>query len=335
MDSRDQRQFDRRHRGLGHVAIPFLLLAVSWAASFTQAAAQSCDDGHRVADVVADAELRQRIVDVAVGEWRRFGFQVLDLSSSESEADLSPVLGFSPPLSEFPPELIGMPKGRLLRIGLAENDFDGMNAVRGYWDAVTASDTDGISVGGVAWSSAFVSWVMCRAGLSHEQFRRRDAHVLYVSTAFQAEAQYGDTPANGYAYVARPVNTPVKPGDLACFSSADLSFEERRSISIADGWASRSGQSHCDIVVGFSHDGARVLAIGGNVQQSVTMSVFAARRDGANVYLRGPEEWRAARPFYGVMTLRARPTWRIARPSPTRGRQASAPRSAPARPRTS
>jgi hypothetical protein len=270
-------------------------------------AAEPCDGGARVADAVGDAALRQRIVDTAFGEWRRFGFQVLDLSTSEWDADLSPLLGFTPPVRELPPELVGMGKGRLVRIGVAENEYEGMNLVRAYWGAVTVHDTGGISVGGVAWSSAFVSWVMCRAGLSEQQFNRRDAHVLYVAAAFRAEAQYGDTTSNPYAYVARPANTPVRPGDLACFSSTGLSFEDRRRLALADNRSSRGGQSHCDIIVGYAQDGSRALAIGGNVQQSVTMSVFAARRDGADVYLLGQSEWPSARPFYGVMQLRARP----------------------------
>jgi hypothetical protein len=271
------------------------------------AAQEPCDAGVRAADVVGDAALRQHIVDAAIGEWRRFGFQVLDLSTSEWDADLSPLLGFTPPVRELPPELVGMGKGRLLRLGVAENDYEGISLVRSYWGAVTIRNTGRISVGGVAWSSAFVAWVMCRAGLSEQQFNRRDAHVLYVAAAFRAEAQYGDTSANPYAYVVRPAETPVRPGDLACFSSARLSFEDRRRVSLADDWGSRGGNSHCDIIVGYAQDGARVLAIGGNVQQSVTMSVFAARRDGANVYLLGQSEWPSARPFYAVMQLRARP----------------------------
>jgi hypothetical protein len=281
------------------------LVAAGLCALRPAAAQEWCDNGARVGDVAGDAGLRQRIVDIAVGEWRRFGFQVLDLSTLEWDADLTPLLGFNPPIRELPPELVGTGKGRLMRIGVAENEYEGMGLVRNYWGAVTVREGDRISVGAVAWSSAFVSWVMCRAGLSETQFNRRDAHVLYVAAAFRAEAQYGDSPSNPYAYIARPLNTPVRPGDLACFSSAGLSFEDRRRAALSE--SSRGGQSHCDIVVGFANDGARVLAIGGNVQQSVTMSVFAARRVGADVYLLGQSEWPSARPFYGVMSLRARP----------------------------
>jgi hypothetical protein len=300
--------FSAPGRVIRRLALSLLAPAALWAALAPGAAGyELCDGSHRVADVVGDAELRQRIVDVAVGEWRRFGFQVLDFSTSEWDADLSPIIGFTPPVRDLPAELVGMGKGRLMRIGVAENEYEGVSLVRSYWGAVTVRDASGISVGGVAWSSAFVSWVMCRAGLSEAQFNRRDAHVLYVGAAFRAEALHGDTMSNGYAYVARPANAPVRPGDLACFSSARLSFEERRRISLTDDWASRGGQSHCDIIVGYAADGARVLAIGGNVQQSVTMSVFAARREGANVYLLSPEQWPSARPFYAVMALRARP----------------------------
>lgn len=295
-------------RAVRRLAASLLAPAALWAAQTPIAAAyELCDGPHHVTDVVGDAALRQHIVDVAAGEWRRFGFQVLDLSTPEWTADLSPLIGFNPPLGDLPGELLGVGKGRLMRIGVAENEFDGMTLVRTYWGAVTMRDTGRISVGGVAWSSAFMSWVMCRAGLSEAQFNRRDAHVLYVAAAFRAEAAYGDTATNGYAYIPRPMSTPVRPGDLACFSSSGLSFEDRRRTSLSDDWASRGSSSHCDIVVGYAGDGTRVLAIGGNVRQSVTMSVFAARRDGENVYLLGRDQWPSARPFYGIMQLRARP----------------------------
>ena len=294
-------------RTIRRLALAAAIVAGAWAAARPAGAYEPCEGGQFVADVVSDAGLRQRIVDTAVGEWRRFGFQVLDLSSSDAEADLTPLIGFSPTLRDMPPDIAWMAKGRLMRIGMAESEFDGMSAVRTYWGAVTMNSGSRISVGETAWSSAFMAWVMCRAGLSDARFNRRDAHVLYVAAAFRAEAQYGDTARNGYAYVARPADTPVHPGDLSCFSTAQMNFEERRQISLSDDWASRDGQSHCDIIVGFSPDGHRVLAIGGNVAQSVTMSVFAARREGHNVYLLPQSQWPQARPFYGIMQLRARP----------------------------
>jgi hypothetical protein len=111
----------------------------------------------------------------------------------------------------------------------------------------------------------------------------------------------------------------VRPGDLSCYSHVPTSFDERRALSLSGG--DISAPTHCDIIVGFASDGARVLAIGGNIHQGVTMSVFAARREGEHTYLRTPREWRAARPFYALMQLRARPdlagavTIRYARPA--------------------
>ena len=297
-----------------------VLFAITLLAVTPARAYGPCDGGPPVSDVVNDQHVRQRIVDAAVEEWRRFGFQVLDYSTAEQESDLSPLLGFSVPLNDVPPGLVGQPRGRLVRIGFAENDYETMDAVRGYWHAVIPdrSYVDALPLSSTAWSSAFVSWVMCRAGLSEAQFMRREAHVQYVAGAFVSEAYYGETGQNGYAYVARPFRTtPVRPGDLACASESALTFDERRQLSVSGDTRSFT-QSHCDIVVGFS--GTRVLAIGGNVQQSVTMSVFAGRREGENVYLLSPYEWRAARPYFAVMSLRARPdlanavTIRYARP---------------------
>jgi hypothetical protein len=283
------------------------LTALTLLAAVPARAYELCDTTERVSDVVSDEHVRQRIVDAAVDEWRRFGFQVMDFSTSEEEADLAPLLGFSVPQQDVPPALFGQPKGRLVRIGFQETEYETMDAVRGYWRAVIPdpSYVDGIPLTSTAWSAAFVSWVMCRSGFSESQFMRREAHVEYVAGAFVNEAYYGESAQNGYAYVARPFETtPVRPGDLACFSDAPLSFDERRQVSLSGDTRGHT-HSHCDIVVGFS--GARVLAIGGNIQHSVTMSVFAGRRDGESVYLMGPYQWRAARPYYAVMSLRARP----------------------------
>lgn len=285
-----------------HALVALIILAAAPAWAY-----QLCDTTERVSNVVNDGLVRQRIVDTAVEEWRRFGFQVMDFSTSEEEADLSPLLGFGVPLQDVPPALYGQPRGRLVRIGFQETEYETMDAIRGYWRAVISDPAyvDGIPLTSTAWSAAFVSWVMCRSGFSEFQFMRREAHVEYVAGAFVSEAYYGESAQNGYAYVPRPFETaPVRPGDLACFSDAGLTFDERRQLALSGDPRART-PSHCDIVVGFS--GARVLAIGGNIQHSVTMSVFAGRRDGENIYLMSPSEWRAARPFYTVMSLRARP----------------------------
>jgi hypothetical protein len=302
---------------LARILAPALLAAALW---ITPAAAYDlCDRAApAVTDVINDATVRQRIVDTAIEEWRRFGFQVLDFSTSEQEADLSPLLGFSVPLSEVPPALYGQPDGRLLRMGLGESDFQTSYAVRSYWSAVYPDDTAAPPLASAPWSAAFVSWVLCRSGLSETQFRRREAHVQYVGAAYADQSAYGDTPQNLSAYVVRPaLGTPVRAGDLACFSHNYITFADVSAF--ADG-AHRP--THCDIIVGFSHNGARILAIGGNVEQSVTMSVFAGRREGENTYLMTQPEWPAARPYFAIMQLRARPdlanavTIRYARATP-------------------
>ena len=288
---------------LARILAPAMLAAGLWIAP--AAAYDLCDRAPVVTDVLNDAAGRQRIVDTAVDEWRKFGVQVLDFSTSEQDADLSPLIGFSVPLGEVPPALYGQPNGRLLRMGFAEDDFATSYAVRSYWSAVFPDNATvaATPLASAPWSAAFVSWVMCRSGLSETQCRRREAHVQYVGAAYAEQRAYGDTAQNLSAYFARPaLGTPVRPGDLACFSHYNIAFAE--VTAFAEG---AHTPSHCDIIVGFSHDGARILAIGGNVEQSVTMSVFAGRREGENTYLMTQSEWRAARPYFAVMQLRARP----------------------------
>jgi hypothetical protein len=295
----------------------FLPLGMASAFAATPAATTpafaSCEGKPNVTDVSTDARLRQRIIDIAVGEWRQFGFQVLDVSTPESAANLSPLLGFALPQAQIPERLRGMPGGRLLRIGFPEDDEEASlrRQMREYWRTLyDDAGAKAVSLTATPWSAAFVSWVMCRAGLSPDQFTRSEGHVFYVAAAFRNEEANGLSALNSYAYYVRPfADAPVLPGDLVCFSGEDLTYEDRRTISLERRWSGRDDtHSHCDIVVGFAGNGARVLAIGGNVQNGVSLSVFAARRMGNDTFLVGRTDATPfARPFYGVMHLRARP----------------------------
>ena len=151
-----------------------------------------------------------------------------------------------------------------------------------------------------AWSAAFISAVMNRAGLDDVQFPRTPYHVDYVLAAL-------DGP--GAAYRVVPVPAVVVPGALICWrrlpvrtilplvaegvttppgptaSDADMAVA---TPAIADPIAmlrssrDRRGPTpmHCDIVVEIDRASRRAWAIGGNVQQSVSRLAYPLDAEG-------------------------------------------------------
>ncbi|MDE2406698.1 MAG: DUF2272 domain-containing protein [Xanthomonadaceae bacterium] len=108
------------------------------------------------------------------------------------------------------------------------------------------------------WSAAFISWVMERAGVPG--FHDSPSHFDYVRAARKDAA-------SPYRFVA-PASSAVQTGDLLCFNRS-------RRIQGYDGLVRLIDQGgsglpmHCDIIVAI--DAGKVYAIGGNVQQAVTL----------------------------------------------------------------
>lgn len=135
-----------------------------------------------------------------------------------------------------------------------------------------------------AWSAAFVSTVMHRAGLVDAQFPRTPYHVDYVLAARDRTAS---------AYRVAPVPAAVSPGSLICWRRtvsrpppplmADAgSTWPALALSGADPIAALRPSDdlrgptpmHCDIVVEVDRAAALAWAIGGNVQQSVSRLAY-------------------------------------------------------------
>jgi len=123
-----------------------------------------------------------------------------------------------------------------------------------------------------AWSAAFVSYVMRNAGVDEREFPSSAAHAFYIdgmladAMAYPAQAPFVPHDIGAYA---------PQPGDLVC---ADRS---RRALA---NWRDRLAERgqfrpmHCDIVV--SAGPGEVQAVGGNIADAVTLSVFAADASG-------------------------------------------------------
>lgn len=231
-------------------------------------------------------ETRRRIVDVAVQEWAYFGFRVVDQAvDTAGGRRRGPRLG-SQDAARVAASIAGYwavtPEGAWI----VERQNDRWNGARGIgarWNA--------------PWSAAFISWVMCEAGLgSKTQFQRAVAHHSYVDQAIRAR----DGRAPQAAFTAYDAGeAAIEPGDLVCSSRRPAYrslAERRRQMGVG-------ARSHCDVVVGVDEARGRILAIGGNVRGAVTLKLFpAARVAGQPLQLAGA---RSDRPMFAHLKLRA------------------------------
>ncbi len=268
--------------------------------------------------VLPTRDIRRRLVDVAVQEWGFFGFPVVDRTDPEPRLPVSRN-GLAPFLE--PPPAIDTRRGN------QDVPFEGRrrwrlppdeaarvaSSIGGYW-AVTPEGSwivgrqnvdwkgpDGIGARWNApWSAAFISWVMCEAGLGNAaQFQRAIAHHAYIDQAIRAR----DGRAAQAAFAAYDMGeSAINPGDLLCSSRRPVYrtlADRRRQMGVG-------ARTHCDIVVKVDEMRERILAIGGNVRGTVSLKLLRAqRRPGQPLRVVDPDE--DNRPIFAHLKLRAEP----------------------------
>ncbi len=216
--------------------------------------------------------IRQRVVDVAVQEWAFFGYPVLDRVNGARLLPPGATANGEAPSFEA--------HNRRAPLLNPQESHRVASSIAGYW-AVTPEGAgivrtqngrwngNGVDARWNApWSAAFISWVMCEAGLgTNDRFHRAIAHWRYFDQAIRARD--GQAPASGF--VAYDLGEQiVEPGDMLCFSRRPVyrNLAERRRQT------GTGARSHCDVVVGVDEDQGRILAIGGNVLRSVALKVL-------------------------------------------------------------
>ncbi|MDF3884111.1 DUF2272 domain-containing protein [Cupriavidus basilensis] len=231
------------------------------------------------------ATQRQRIVEIAWQEWQRWGGQTVRLGRDDTAcvADSplpAPVLPGLPAATDTE----GNPDasdatGRTADREDEESsessclhfpDGTGMEATaqgcrlaQRYWAIVGKAVTcHQITQGSWAWSAVFISWVMRKAGLDDRQFLTGDSHSMYV-----VDARDGILPAP--AFRIEPLPAMPRPGDVIC---AGRGSDKYLASVAAIGFGTTP--MHCDIVVEVDPAARMVKAIGGNVQQSVSMELI-------------------------------------------------------------
>ncbi|GBF07821.1 hypothetical protein DAERI_180012 [Deinococcus aerius] len=175
----------------------------------------------------------------------------------------------------------------------SETDAEMRPTLRGYW-------MEGVGLGGnaadsaidsrLAWSAAFISWVMRRAGAG-TLFRYASGHTTYCAAAKRNRAA-GDLQNPFWLY--RISERAPEPGDLVCTGRQDSGVTYD---NVDDG---NFRASHCDVVVEVSP--GRLGVIGGNVSNTVGRKVLRTGPDG-RVLTDGGQ-----RQYYGVLRVRADPS---------------------------
>ena len=151
------------------------------------------------------------------------------------------------------------------RAGISERSEPLASRVGDYWGSCGHPDWNG-RTSGKPWSGAFVAWVMAKSGYSASAFPRDGRHGGYLATLYDREHASRGAPFLLHA----PNEYSPKPGDLVCSGTAGPTWR------YADSRTARrridSTANHCDVVTDVR--GGFVHAVGGNVKNSVTMSLY-------------------------------------------------------------
>ncbi len=125
-----------------------------------------------------------------------------------------------------------------------------------YWNSTSAPDYGA----GAAWSAAFISWLFKSTGAG-DKFPYASSHSVYIRQAVKNRLA-GKTRDALVGY--RPAEYSPVIGDLICYPrQSGISFDTTHSYN-----------SHCDIVVDIDRKNGQIIAIGGNVSDSVSKSIY-------------------------------------------------------------
>jgi hypothetical protein len=253
------------------------------------------------------ADVRRRIVDIVVQEWAFFGLAVLDETDPANWVRPRRPPGAEP--ARFALDEVAL---RELEVRAAEAARVAPS-IAGYWAATpdgawiverqndSWKATNGLAARWVQpWSAAFISWVMCEAGLGvAQQFQRAIAHHTYIDQAIRAR----DGMAPGAVFTAYDIGEqPIVPGDMLCLArrpAYDTLAERRAQMGVG-------ARTHCDVVVRVDEARELVLTIGGNVRGTVGLKVLPADRvEGKPLRLIDRSAVRGARSMFVHLKLAA------------------------------
>lgn len=137
---------------------------------------------------------------------------------------------------------------------IKETRQDVYDDLKRYWESIGWNENQW-SPSGVAWSSAFISYIM-RKARAKDDFKYSQSHSDYIRDAIKNRKENNNNKFKGYKLEEKKVEI----GDLVCYAREDgVNYDTTRYYT-----------SHCDIVVDIDDNYA--YGIGGNVSDSVTMT---------------------------------------------------------------
>ncbi|HTR83870.1 MAG TPA: DUF2272 domain-containing protein [Reyranella sp.] len=198
-----------------------------------------CGSSDRQSYGYADRPPSNRTAYVAWQEWTRFGRSTVVYGGSAG--------------------------GYVNRNGVNERSEPLNSRVGDYWGSCGHPEWNGRTTS-KPWSGAFVTWAMAQSGVSASQFPRAGRHGEYLAILYDREHA-----SRSPAFVLHaPSEYAPKEGDLVCTGTAGPTWryaDSRMARRRIDNTA-----THCDIVT--AAHGGYVQAVGGNVKNSVTMSLY-------------------------------------------------------------
>lgn len=120
---------------------------------------------------------------------------------------------------------------------------------------------------GVPWSAAAISFMVRNAGEAYARFKFSSQHSQYIHHAIRArDRNQRDVPFWGF----RIDEEKPRVGDIICKDNPD--FAPAVDFNVAR--ALDDYRSHCDIIMWVDSPAQRVVAIGGNVSHSVSITIY-------------------------------------------------------------
>jgi hypothetical protein len=136
---------------------------------------------------------------------------------------------------------------------IKEGNQDTLPRLRRYWEEGSGIKEDDNYYINQAWSSAFISYLMRKAGAG-DDFKYSQSHSQYIAQAVKNRKENNSKKFKAY----KPNEVKVEVGDLVCYP---------RQSGV--GYDSQAGyMSHCDLIT--SIKGNNAVGIGGNVSDSVS-----------------------------------------------------------------
>ena len=143
---------------------------------------------------------------------------------------------------------------------IKEGNQDTIQRLRNYWEIGSGIKKDDDYYVNQAWSSAFISYLMRKAGAG-DDFKYAQSHSQYIAQAVKNRKENNSKKFKAY----KPNEVKVQVGDLVCYP---------RQSGV--GYDSKAGyKSHCDLIT--SVQGNIAVGVGGNVSDSVTKNNYALK----------------------------------------------------------